>query len=417
MADQTEVHVEIGEETVLAGHLWTHRRGRAESATFAYEDSYLSSKISYPLDPALPLMQGRFQTPVDRKLFGAFSDCAPDRWGRRLMERAIRREGGGPGARSLSEHDYLLGVRDDMRQGAIRFRDPDTHEFLAPSERGIPYLVDLRPLLDAAERLERDDETAQEIRDLFRAGSSLGGARPKASVRLPDETIAIAKFPSAANDEWDVIGWEAVALDIAERAGMDTPVRELHRVEGKRVLVINRFDRVGSSRVGYVSAMTMLEAGDGDDDHSYLELADVLAIDSPRADLDLRELWRRVTLSRLISNTDDHLRNHGFLRLDTAGWSLAPIFDVNPNPRGDFPVTTMIPGKPETVAALIELAEFCRMTELEVRGELARIVSAVSGWESLATRRGLDRGAINSMRPAFEHEFAAEASVWLNGDS
>lgn len=415
MADEVEVFVEIGEEAVPAGQLWAHRRGRTESATFVYADSYLGLKTSYSLDPALPLSQGQFQTPVDRTMFGAFSDCAPDRWGRRLMERAIRRESDGPGKRSLAEIDYLLGVRDDMRQGALRFRDPDTKEFLAASDEGIPYLVDLRPLLDAADRLERDDETAQEIRDLFRAGSSLGGARPKASVRLPDETIAIAKFPSAANDDWDVIGWEAVALDLAEEAGIEVPSRDLHTVDGKRVLVIRRFDRVGRSRVGYVSAMTMLEAGDGDDDRSYLELADVVALESPRAELDLRELWRRVALSRLLSNTDDHLRNHGFLRLDTAGWSLAPVFDVNPNPRGDFPVTTMIPREPETLATLLALSEFCRLSEREVREELGRVVAAISHWETAAARRGLDRAAINLMRPAFEHDFASEAVAWLAG--
>src|SRR4051812_15879703 len=212
-----DVGVEIAGHEVLAGRLWSHRRRAAESATFAYDAGYLARVDAYALDPALPLVAGQQQTPQSSPIFGAFSDCAPDRWGRRLIDRAeqgrIQREGGAE--RSRGEIDYLLGVRDDLRQGALRFRDPETGVHLADEATGVPRVVELGALLHAAERLERDEASEAELRELLRGGSSLGGARPKAHVRATDGRVAIAKFPSPLYDGWDVIRWEAVALDLA----------------------------------------------------------------------------------------------------------------------------------------------------------------------------------------------------------
>ena len=195
-----EVFVQVGGEDVPAGALWSHRRRGAESATFAYDPGYLARSDAYALDPALPMVAAQQQTPAGRAMFGAFSDCAPDRWGRRLIARAerrrVRREGGAE--RSFGEIDYLLGVRDDLRQGALRFRDPETGIYLAEESAGVPPLLELPKLLGAADRLERDEASEDELRTLLRGGSSLGGARPKAHVLDMQGRVAIAKFPSAS---------------------------------------------------------------------------------------------------------------------------------------------------------------------------------------------------------------------------
>ncbi|MGH3002953.1 MAG: hypothetical protein ACRDM1_09900, partial [Gaiellaceae bacterium] len=181
-------------------------RALGREAGSRYFSEYLARRDAYALDPLLPLEQGQLQTPVGRSMFGAFTDCAPDRWGRRLINRGERNraEAEGTRQRSFAEVDYLLGVRDDLRQGAFRFRDPETGACLAASDDGIPQLIGLGPLLAAAEHLDRNEATTEEVRDLLRAGSSLGGARPKAHVLLPDGRTAIAKFPSPTSDDWDV---------------------------------------------------------------------------------------------------------------------------------------------------------------------------------------------------------------------
>ena len=320
---QVEVFVQIGGEDVLAGRLWSHRRQNTESETFAYAAEYLSRRDAYALDPALPLVAGQLQTSLGRAIFGAFSDCAPDRWGRMLIQRR-RRKAGDTGELSFGEIDYLLGVRDDLRQGALRFRDPESARFLAPETTGVPQLVDLPQLLDFADRAERDVAGVEELEILLRGGSSLGGARPKAHVIDRNGRIAIAKFPRADGDEWDMTSWEFVALTLAREAGLRAAASELHRIGGRSVLIVDRFDRQGGRRIGYVSAMTMLEAQDGDE-RSYLDIAEAIEGESDRAGDDLRQLWRRIAFSILISNSDDHLRNHGFLRATSGGWSLSRL--------------------------------------------------------------------------------------------
>lgn len=404
-----EVLVQIGDEDVLAGRLWAHRRGLTESATFRYAPEFIARRDAYELDPLLPLVDGPLQTPLGRKIFGAFSDCAPDRWGRRLINReeTHRVESSGGAARSFGEIDYLLNVRDDLRQGALRFRDPNTGTYVAREQDGVPYLLELPKLLHAAEHLERDEATAEEVRTLLRGGSSLGGARPKAHVINADGRIAIAKFPSPANDEWDVMRWEAVALALATRAGIATPTWNLHTIDGNAVLIVDRFDRTGQHRIGYVSAMTLLEATDGDRS-TYLDIADVIERYAPDATDDLRELWRRIAFSILISNTDDHLRNHGFLRTTTSGWSLSPAFDMNPDPRpGPKHLATAIESDPAaSVDLLIGVADYFRLNEREARTVLRDVADATSNWQEVAKQLGLDSDAIDTMTPAFEHEQA-----------
>lgn len=409
MADATfDVVVQIAGEDQLAGRMWSHRGRGSESATFRYDDAYLALPGAYAPDPALTLDGARHQTALGRATFGAFSDSAPDRWGRRLIQRGERRRVAHDGGaeRSFGEIDYLLRVRDDLRQGALRFRAPDSGVFLADEHDGVPALVDLPKLLTAAERLERDEETDDQLRTLLRGGgSSLGGARPKAHVRLGDGRLAIAKFPSPADDDWDVMRWEAVALELARAAGITVPPWQLHAIDGRAVVISERFDRRGGLRIGYASAMTMLEASDGDV-ASYLDVADAIERDAVAAGDDLRELWRRIAFSVLISNTDDHLRNHGFLRTSSAGWSLSPAFDLNPDPRpGPKQLSTAIDfdNADASVELLLGVAREFRLTDETARAVLGAVVEATDRWRQAAERAGLDRGAQQQMAGAFEH--------------
>jgi serine/threonine-protein kinase HipA len=406
-----EVFVQIAGQDVFAGRLWSHQRRAVESATFTYADEYLQ-RDGYALDPALPLSAGYHQTRVGQALFGAFTDCSPDRWGRGLINRAekarARRDGGA--ARHFAEIDYLLGVRDDMRQGAMRFRHPNRDAFVASEEVGIPPLIELSRLLNASARLERDEATDEDLRMLLRGGSSLGGARPKAHVIDSGGHAAIAKFPSVSGDEWDVTAWEAVAIELARGAGIRVPPAQLHQIDGKSVLVVGRFDREAARRIGYVSAMTMLEAKDGDQ-RSYLEIAEVIEAQSPIARDDLRELWRRIAFSILISNTDDHLRNHGFLRTVSAGWELAPAFDLNPDPRpGPKHLSTAIEvDDAASIENLMDVAGYFRVDAGHAREILSDVLDATSRWRQVADQVGFARTATADMAPAFEHAQAREA--------
>jgi serine/threonine-protein kinase HipA len=407
MADfQVEVVVQLAGADVLAGRMWSHRGG--ESATFSYTTDYLARRDAYELDPLLPLSAGQQQTPAGRTIFGAFSDSAPDRWGRRLIQRAERRRArhDHETERSFGEIDYLVGVRDDLRQGALRFRDPETGGYLADERAGIPHLVALPKLLSAVEHVERDEADDAEIDALLHGGSSLGGARPKAHILDTAGRIAIAKFPRPENDDWEVMRWEAVALTLAEKAGIAVPNFTLHTIGEKAVLIVDRFDRDGDQRIGYVSAMTMLEATDGDNG-SYLDIADVVERQSPTAGHDLRQLWRRIAFSILISNTDDHLRNHGFLRTSTAGWSLSPAFDINPDPRpGEKYLSTAIDydSTAARIDTLVDVAEYFRLAPDDTRAVLGEVIDAVGQWQMTARKLGLSRAEIEQMAPAFEHE-------------
>jgi serine/threonine-protein kinase HipA len=418
---EVEVIVQIAGENVPAGRLWSHRRRGRESATFEYLPDYLARPDGYALEPSLPLLAGQQQTATGQAMFAAFSDCAPDRWGRRLIERRERHRARHARSteRSFGEIDYLLGVRDDLRQGAVRFRDPDAGTYLADEAEGVPHLIDLPHLLHAAEHLERDEASEKELQALLRGGSSLGGARPKAHVLDGEGRIGIAKFPSPGQDKWEVTRWEAVALSLAQHAGIDVPRHRLETIDGRGVLIVRRFDRSGSQRIAYVSAMTMVELIDRETG-SYLDMVSVIEEQSPDATRDLHELWRRIAFTVLISNTDDHLRNHGFLRSTTAGWSLSPAFDLNPDPRpGPRHLATAIDyGQTEaSLQTLLGVAEHFRMTTDEAHRVLAPVLNSVSGWRRAAAGAGLDVEAIAQMEPAFEHEQAALARELLASKS
>jgi serine/threonine-protein kinase HipA len=412
------VYVAVGERNLLAGRLYPHRRRGVESASFVYSDRYLADPGAYALDPALPLVTGTLQTPVGRALFGAFTDCAPNRWGRTLIRRAemARAKLAGTAPRSMSETDVLLGVRDDLRQGALRFRLGEEGPYLAVEDSGVPVLADLPKLLDIAEHAETETAGYAELKLLLRAGSSLGGARPKAHVVDGVGRIAIAKFPSASTDSWNVMAWEKVALDLARAAGIKVPDSQLICVGDRNVLIVDRFDRQGATRIGYASAMTMLEASDGDQ-RSYLEIAGVIEERSPAATADLHQLWQRIAFSILISNTDDHLRNHGFLHERAESWVLSPAFDLNPNPEpGPKELSTAIDFSDShaSIDTLMGIAGYFRLNEREATSVLAQVTRAAGRWRDVATSHGLQQADIDAMEPAFEHEERKRARALAN---
>jgi serine/threonine-protein kinase HipA len=407
MSDHIEVYVAVGEKNSLAGRMYPHRRRGIESASFVYNDRYFADPGAYALDPGLPLVTGTLQTPVGRALFGAFADSLPDRWGRTLIQRAerARAKTAATAPRSMSDVDLLLGVRDDLRQGALRFRLNDQELFLATEESGVPALTDLPALLDIAARAEKDTANYEDLKRLLRAGSSLGGARPKAHVLGAAGHVAIAKFPSANSDTWNVMAWEKVALDLARDAGVTVPDSQLIRIGDRNVLVIDRFDRRGTVRIGYASAMTMLEASDGDQ-RSYLEIAEVIEEKSTAAAAELRQLWRRVAFSVLISNTDDHLRNHGFLHERGDSWMLSPAFDLNPNPQpGSKDLSTAIDytDTRARVDTLMRVASYFRLDASDALEVLAKVIRAVARWRTVANFHGLLQQDLDVMKPAFEH--------------
>ena len=413
MSDEVEVFVAVGERNVRAGRLYPHRRGDAESASFVYADTYLADPDSFALDPVLPLVAGTLQTPVRRPLFGAFTDSSPDRWGRSLIARAerARAKAAGMAPRAMSEVDLLRSVRDDLRQGALRFRLDEEPVFLAPEDAGVPVLADLAALLEIASRVESDHAGYDELRLLLRAGSSLGGARPKAHVMHASGQVAIAKFPSSNSDTWNVMAWEKVALDLARAAGVTVESSQLIRVGDRHVLIADRFDRRGTMRIGYASAMTMLEAGPGDQ-RSYLEIAGVIEERSLAATHDLQQLWRRMAFSVLISNTDDHLRNHGFLHERGESWTLSPAFDLNPNPGpGTKYLSTAIDftDTRASVDTLMGVAGYFRLDADAALVVLADVVNAVAAWRDVAKSHGLTSRELELMRPAFEHPEAERA--------
>lgn len=389
------------------------KRGMQVGETFTYATDWLADPRGYALDPDLPMVAGPLQTALGVPLFGAFTDCAPDRWGRTLVLQAERtlaaEEDRTP--RSLHDVHFLLGARDDLRQGALRFRTEPSGPFLADDAPGVPAVAELGDLLDLAARNEREPLVSAELRRLVRAGSSLGGARPKAHVRSVGDAVAIAKFPSDAADSWDVMAWEAVALDLAGRAGIAVPTFELVRIGGRSVLIVDRFDRGGRNaagdlvRIGYASAMTMLGARDGDA-ADFDDIAEVVEERSPNATADLHELWRRLVFSALISNTDNHLRNHGFLHQGGESWRLAPAFDLNPDPLRTQLATGVAGVRDEPLAAAVEHADLFRLTRVQAGHVLAEVRAAVRGWGQVAQRYGLQPAAIASMAPAFEHRTA-----------
>ncbi|MBQ3548625.1 MAG: type II toxin-antitoxin system HipA family toxin [Oscillospiraceae bacterium] len=405
-----------GMEPVKLGSLYVEQGHGKEHYAFAYDEAWLTgSRFPYVLDPDLALYRGR-QYPINKTAFGLFADSSPDRWGRMLMMRREKlladKEGRKP--RKLLDSDYLLGVYDETRMGAIRFSLEEGGAFLSDDrETAAPPWATLRSLEEASREFEKDENALEEkwLAQLIRPGSSLGGARPKATVQDVDGSLWIAKFPSR-NDEHNTGAWEKVVHDLARLCGLDVPESRLETFSklGSTFLV-KRFDRTEGRRVHFASAMTMLgkvDGASGDDGTSYLELVSFLKANGAAPKKDLPELWRRIVFNMAVSNTDDHLRNHGFL-LTASGWRLSPMYDVNPVPYGeDLALNVSEDSSSISFELAIETAVYYGMNRSEAEKNVKQIADTVkNNWERLAARYGISRGGMENMRPAFSQCYEA----------
>lgn len=402
------VYVDLEGGPFLAGRLWSRFRNERESATFEYDRAWLDHPERFPLEPALQLGSGPQHTAADQTLFGALGDSAPDRWGRTLMRQGERRRAACEGRkpRTLGEIDFLLMVDDEARQGALRFAHQEGGPFLAvPGESRIPPVIELPRLLSATDHVASETITDEELRLLLAPGSSLGGARPKAAVLDRNNQLAVAKFPHR-NDDTNVELWEGVTLSLARKAGITVPEWRIETVSEKSVLVSRRFDRDGQRRIPFLSAMSMLGARDHET-HSYLEIADALRQFGVQPDADSKELWRRIVFNVLVSNTDDHLRNHGFLYVSGQGWRLAPAYDLNPVPVEVKPRVLSTGITFDSAEASLDLtfdvADEFGLTMGEAQQIAREVGEVVSHWDQEATQMGLSRAMINRMESAFVH--------------
>jgi serine/threonine-protein kinase HipA len=411
-----EVHIEIGGTTSSVGTLHRNATRGSETATFSYDAEWLDSPVAFSLEPGLALTRGVFAPQPGRRILGSIGDSAPDSWGRQLMRRAERMQARSEGraVRTLSEVDFLLGVIDVARMGALRFRRHPGEPFQAPAGDGVPPLVQLRKLLQISDRIAGEEESEEDMRIILGPGSSLGGARPKASVLDGKNRLAIAKFPKES-DDYSIEMWEEVALRLAEEAGIVTPDHELVTVAGRPVLLSRRFDREGGNRIPFLSAMSMMGMCDGEEG-SYPEMVDALTRHGAQADLDARALYRRMVFNILVSNLDDHLRNHGFVWKGHAGWALSPVYDLNPVPTDIRPriLTTRITLEDGTCS--IELAEtaaeYFGMGPADARDVIREVATVTARWRGLARAVGAGAREIDRMASAFEHDDLARALTY-----
>ena len=398
------------DESKLLGKLFVNTIKGGESYSFEYDKEWLSSS-GYPvaIDPDFIGYGGR-EYPNGRSIFGIFADASPDRWGRILMTKKERKladkESRKP--RRLNDSDFLIGVYDETRMGGIRFKLEEDGEFLSnDKETATPPWATLRSLEEASRQFENDETALDEkwLNQLLRPGSSLGGARPKATVVDTEGQLWIAKFPSK-NDTNNTGAWEKVVHDLARMCGLNVPESKLETFStlGSTFLV-KRFDRKGDKRIHFASAMTLLGKTDdasAEDGTSYLDLASIIISSGANPTADLVELWKRIVFNMAVSNTDDHLRNHAFI-LKKNGWVLSPLYDVNPVPYGDeLSLNINEHDNRISIPLAIETAHRFGLKEEKAAKMAKEITETVkNNWEKLATKYNIPRGKIEDMRPAF----------------
>jgi serine/threonine-protein kinase HipA len=383
-----------------------HDRGQVR---FRYDRGWLGDARAFALDPDLSLDEHPFYPKPELGNFGIFLDSSPDRWGQTLMKRreALQAKDENRPPRTLYAWDFLIGVQDFTRQGALRFRLAGTDEFLGNEKMAAPPVTTLRELEAVAfelssRRIDDLDALRKWLAVLVAPGASLGGARPKANFTEADGSLWIGKFP-ARDDERDISAWEYVAHALARRAKVDVPPAKLVRLNSDfHTFCVRRFDRVDGSRRFYASAMTLLrrERSEGT---SYLELAQFIRAqgDAAHADSDLEQLFRRVAFNVAVGNRDDHLRNHGFV-LGKTGWRLAPAFDVNPNiDKAEHVLNIDDSDNRPDLRTVIGTAAFYGLTEARAKAIVEEVATAVDGWQDMARRQHIAAADINLTSGAF----------------
>ena len=419
------IRVALGENARDLGTLRFDAQGARESAAFAYDAPWLAASDGFAIDPGLPLVTGPQFHRRERGgsvFHGAIADTEPDGWARRVILRdhakrrqEAKRTGADVENRPLNALDFLLAVDDVSRVGALRFQDEDGvfQRAAEPGHRTVPPLIELGHLLSASHAVENHTETAEDLRYLRGRATSLGGLRPKCTVVDDDGRPSIGKFPSVGDDRAVTKG-EVLALQLAAAAGINAAEASLIESQASPIALIRRFDRVLSGgRLMYVSAATMLgvevaESGE----HAYTEIVDALRMHGAAPQADTEELWRRIAFSILITNVDDHLRNHGFLHADRGQWRLAPAFDVNPFPDRVRELKTWVSedaGPEATIEALMSVLPYFRIAPPRARQILREVERAVSRWRNVGRGLGMTTQELDQFADAFEHEERAAA--------
>jgi len=400
-------------ERVQVGTL-AHDRG---ALRFSYVQAWLRHPLSFALDPELSLDAGPFHPRPEQGNFRIFDDSAPDRWGQMLMRRreTLAAKDADRKPRTLYAWDFLLGVQDLTRQGALRYRDATAQIFVADDERPAPPITTLRELETVALAMtNKRNEDLKALRQwlavLVAPGASLGGARPKANFSAMDGSLWIAKFPSR-DDERDVGAWETVAHELAVRAGIDVPqAKSLRFGQHHHTFCVQRFDRTGRQRRFYASAMAVL-CKDQSEGSSYLELAEFVHQRGAKGHVatDLEQLFRRVLFNVAIGNRDDHLRNHGFILTQT-GWRLSPAFDMNPNLDKAEHVLNLDEGDNRpNLETVIATAGYYRLSRDRATALCRDVVQVTRSWRDIAATAGIARAEIALMGSAFESTDAGTA--------
>lgn len=383
-----------------------HDRGQIR---FHYERDWLKDLRAFALDPDLSLDEHPFFPKPELGNFGIFLDSSPDRWGQTLMKRreALQAKDEKRSPRTLYAWDFLIGVQDQTRQGALRFRKPGTKTFLGDEKMAAPPVTTLRELEAVAyqlsnRRIDDLDALRKWLTVLVAPGASLGGARPKANFTEADGSFWIAKFP-ARDDDRDIGAWEYVVHQLAQKAGVDVPPAKLIKLGNDfHTFCVQRFDRAHGARRFYASAMTLLRKTQSEGT-SYLELAQFIRSqgDAEHADADLAQLFRRVAFNVAVGNRDDHLRNHGFV-LGKTGWRLAPAFDVNPNfDKAEHVLNIDDVDNRPSLGTVLSMAAFYGLGDDPARQVMEEVAAAVDGWQDAARRSGIAGADINVTAGAF----------------
>lgn len=400
----------LGFDKELIGTIYVSQTRGKEFYSFEYEEKWLENQ-SMLLDPDLHFYRGRQYVTDDKNIFGVFADSCPDRWGQRLMKRReeIRAKNVGEKPKKLLDSDYLLGVYDGARMGGLRFKTDLEGEFLSNDQDfATPPWTSLRELEQASMAFENDSDSLNEkwLKQLLAPGSSLGGARPKASVMAQDGSLWIAKFPSK-QDDFNSGAWEMVTHDLAVLYELNVPEAKVEKFSKLgTTFLVKRFDRKGSKRVHFSSAMTMLGKKDGanmTDGSSYLEIVSFLKANGVSPQKDLEELWKRIVFSMAVSNTDDHFRNHGFI-LSEGGWRLSPLYDVNPDIYGEYLSLNVDSDNADIDFELaVEAAKYYGIEKKEAVRQVDLVKGIVrNNWQVLAKKYGICRGEIDRMKVAFK---------------
>ena len=396
------------DEPALVGTLRSDLVKAKEHFSFTYDEAWLQSKFCQQIDPDLHLYAGE-QHNNEQQNFRIFLDSCPDRWGRLLMKRReaviARQEDRKP--QVLHESDYLLGVHDMYRMGALRFKLDFDGDFLDNNkDLAAPPISSLRDLEYAASKVEDandidDPDYLKWLNMLISPGSSLGGARPKSCVIDSDDNLWIAKFPSV-QDDYDIAAWEFVVYQLARDAGINMPECRLDKFNSQHhTFLTKRFDRTAESRLHFTSAMMQLGYDDGDEGASYLELAEFLTNHGSNTKSDLAELWRRIIFNIAVSNTDDHLRNHGFI-YHKGGWLLSPAYDINlVTPANGLHLNINEDDNSLSYELAMEVIDFFQMSEEDAMQIKSKVLLSVSNWEAVAKRVGISRAEQQLMAPAF----------------